>query len=239
MPPNRIKVDPALARRHARQEGRRRARKARLYFLVVCEGGKTEPNYFKSFNDAGGGIVVEVVGLGANTMSVVDKAVELKGGGRYDRVWAVFDRDDFPKDSFDNAIGRAEAHGVSCAWSNEAFELWLLYHFVNVTAPMRRADYAAAINAAVNAAVNASPRRGGGRKFSYAKNDAGIRGVVEEYGSVDDAIRFAEAQSRSFDDRRYSLHNPCTMVFRLVRQLLGRDDALNAEVAAAMRRGCG
>lgn len=235
MPPNRIKVDPALARRHARQEGRRKERRVRLYFLVVCEGGKTEPNYFKSFNDATGGIVVEVVGLGANTMSVVDKAVELKGSGRYDRVWAVFDRDDFPKDNFDNAIRRAEAHGVHCAWSNEAFELWLLCHFVNVTTPMRRADYAAAINAAVNAAICASPRRGGGRRFAYAKNDADIRKVVEEYGSVDDAIGFAEAQSRSFDDRRYSLHNPCTMVFKLVRQLLGRDEALNAELAKGMR----
>lgn len=231
MPSNRIKVDPALARRYARREERRKVRKSRLYFLVVCEGCKTEPNYFKSFNDAAGGIVVEVVGLGANTVSVVDRAIELKGEGEYDMVWAVFDRDAFPKANFDNAIRRAEAHGVRCAWSNEAFELWLLYHFANVTAPMARGDYAAAISAA----VNASPRYNGKRRYVYEKNAEGVRKVVEECGSVDDAIRFAEAQSRSFTDMRYSLHNPCTMVFKLVRQLLGRDDDLNAKVAKGMR----
>ncbi len=50
MPANRIKLDPALERRYARQEQRRKSRQMVCKILIVSEGTKTEPNYFKNFD---------------------------------------------------------------------------------------------------------------------------------------------------------------------------------------------
>jgi hypothetical protein len=50
------------------------------------------------------------------------------------------------------------------------------------------------------------------------------------YGSMEDAICFSEAKSRDYTDQRYATHNPCTMVFKLVRQLIGGDEELNIEL---------
>lgn len=74
----------------------------RCRVLVVCEGSKTEPNYFNSFSmmKNSSSFVFEVFpeGGGISTLAVVDKAIELrdkavKHGHPYDSVWAVFDKD--------------------------------------------------------------------------------------------------------------------------------------------------
>jgi len=69
--------------------------------LIVCEGEKTEPNYFKelvifyAINTAN----VAIDGsCGSSPISVVRQAVKLykseaKKGDPYDRVYCVFDRD--------------------------------------------------------------------------------------------------------------------------------------------------
>lgn len=229
MPANRIKLEPALERRYARQEQRRKERKIVCKILIVCEGTETEPNYFKAFKTFNRGITVydiEVLGLGANTINVVDKAIELKEKGDYDRVWTVFDKDSFPDEKFNGAIIKAEDNGICCAWSNEAFELWYLYHFVNRTTAMHRDEY----KAAISAEVNKSPKYKLKKKYVYAKNNTENYQIMTTYGSMDNAIKFAEAQSKEYADKRYATHNPCTMVFKLVRQLIGDDAELNEEL---------
>ncbi len=229
MPANRIKLEPALERRYARQEKRRKTRTIVCKILIVCEGTKTEPNYFEAFKRLNHGTTVydiEVKGLGANTTSVVDKAIDLKNKGNYDRVWAVFDEDSFSDDKFNGAIIKAEQNDICCAWSNEAFELWYLYHFVNRTTGMNRDEYKKAISDAVNKSPNFKAKK----NYVYAKNDVRNFEIMTTFGSMDNAIKFAEAQSKKYTNKRYATHNPCTMVFRLVRQLIGKDAALNEEI---------
>lgn len=38
---------------------------------------------------------------------------------------------------------------------------------------------------------------------------------------------YSAAISKAFSDNCYAKHNPCTMVYRLVKQLEGKDSALN------------
>ena len=110
-------------------------RETKERFLIVCEGTKTEVNYFSSFKVPGR--VLQVKGAGRNTLSLVEYAIGLKTslektmseGGIFDQCWCVFDRDSFPSEDFNNAIARAEAHDFQVAYSNEAFELWYLLHF--------------------------------------------------------------------------------------------------------------
>lgn len=95
--------------------------------LIVCEGEVTEPSYFRKFRLSSA--TIKAVGEGYNTITLVDRAVELSQRGDYDQVWCVFDKDDFPLQDFNNAITKAAANGVKVAYSNQAFEYWLLLHF--------------------------------------------------------------------------------------------------------------
>ena len=229
MPANRIKLEPALERRYARKAQRRKSRQIVCKILIVCEGTKTEPNYFEAFKTLNGGTIVydiDVRGLGQNTTDVVDKAIELKSKGDYDRVWAVFDKDSFSANKFNGAIIKAQNNGIGCAWSNEAFELWYLYHFMNRVTAMSRTEY----KQAISEAVNNSPKYKNRKVYEYAKNDKDNYRIMTTYGSMENAIMFAEAKSCDYTDQRYATHNPCTMVFKLVRQLIGKDEKLNNEL---------
>lgn len=229
MPANRIKLEPALVRRYAKQAQKHEPLRVRCHILIVCEGKKTEPNYFKAFKSYNRGTYVydiDVQGLGQNTLNVVDKAIELRNSGNYDRVWAVFDKDSFPDEKFNAAIIKAADNDIYCAWSNEAFELWYLYHFVNRTTAMKREKY----KAAISRAVNDSPKYKAKKPYIYKKNADNNFHIMTTYGSMDDAIKYAEAGSKEYTDKRYAKHNPCTMVFKLVRQLIGKDEVLNKEL---------
>ena len=47
---------------------------------------------------------------------------------------------------------------------------------------------------------------------------------------MESALRYAETKHLEYTDTRYANQNPCTTVYRLVRQLLGRDEELNEEL---------
>ena len=114
--------------------------------LIVCDGQNTEPSYFNQFRLASARVIA--VGEGNNTTSTVQQAIQLSRQQVYDQVWCVFDRDSFPANNFNNAVARAEAHGLHVAYSNQAFEYWLLLHFENNDGhPMPRTDYMARLNA--------------------------------------------------------------------------------------------
>jgi hypothetical protein len=102
-------------------------REVKQRFLIVCEGEKTEPNYFRSFRVPK--VVIDVQGLGENPSRLIESAKELKSQDDYDRVWCVFDRDSWTEQDFNNAIKNANSEGFGVAYSNEAFELWYILHF--------------------------------------------------------------------------------------------------------------
>lgn len=199
--------------------------------LIVCEGEKTEPNYFRSFDKLNrGGIVYDIKcdGGGINTLQVVEKAIELRDQAiqarmPFDSVWVVFDRDSFPSAKFNAAIQKALSCDINCAWSNEAFELWYIYHFVNRTTPMSRGDYQKEITS------HLCKKKVG---YHYKKNDPNMRTYLLRYGNEEQAIKFAEQQEMNFDDYRFAEHNPATWVYKLVRLLRGEDNDFNERIKA-------
>jgi hypothetical protein len=125
-----------MARRQSEDRGRRGyherkigQRELRQRFSIICEGSKTEPNYFKAFPTPKD--VVEVVGVGLDPLRLVQEAVKRRGATEspYDQVWCVFDRDSWPKQDFRQALATAKKETLHVAYSNEAFELWYLLHF--------------------------------------------------------------------------------------------------------------
>ena len=171
-------------------------------FLIVCEGKRTEPNYFRSFR-VPVTVRVHIVGEGYNTVSLVDRAVQLASEQKYDQVWCVFDRDDFPIEAFNVAFQLAHRHHFKVAYSNEAFELWYLLHF--------------------HFHQNAIPRSGYIPRLSrelgriYEKNDPNI--YADLLSRQPDAIRNARQLLSQYERNEPARNNPSTSVHMLVEEL--------------------
>jgi RloB-like protein len=232
-----LKIDNALKKQFANNLNKKKKGKVlTTYFLIVCEGEKTEPNYFKSFPIKVGKFIFDIKfdGRGISTLKVVKKAIELRdeSAQKFDRVWAVFDRDSFKANSFNSAILKAKANNIECAWSNEAFELWYLLHFHNRVTAMNRNEYKKSIEDSINAKIN-----GKKKKFKYQKNSNEMFDILGKYGNEELAIKWAKELYENLVGEQFAEYNPCTNVYKLVLELTGKSEELNAEVSANFIRG--
>ncbi len=113
--------------------------------LIVCEGENTEPSYFRQFKLLSA--TIHAVGEGYNTLSLVNRAKYLAVQKKFDQVWCVFDKDDFRSEDFNNAIALAKSNGFMVGYSNQAFEYWILLHFIDHQGGgMHRSDYDGRLN---------------------------------------------------------------------------------------------
>lgn len=216
------KIDNAVLKRmhqkHEREKRKANTRAIRQYFLIICEGEKTEPNYFQGFRrDLPRGLIeLEIVGVGDNTLNLVEMAVgkrdeaieQVKHGGKehaYDQVWVVFDKDDFSADRFNSAVFRAKGCDIRCAYSNEAFELWYLLHFENHHTAIQRSRYQSLLGNYL------------GEK--YQKKSDSMYELLKKRGDQMQAIRWAKDLYEHYDHKNPAQENPSTTVFELVEEL--------------------
>ncbi len=129
----RHKESLKVTRRREPNLGRREPYKfERPTILIVCEGENTEPSYFKQFKLSSA--TIKPVGEGYNTISLVNRAIELSEEKSYEQVWCVFDADPKPDNpnqanNFNSAIQLANIRNFGIAYSNQAFEYWIILHF--------------------------------------------------------------------------------------------------------------
>jgi hypothetical protein len=178
-------------------------REVKQRFLIVCEGEKTEPNYFRSFRVPKNVAEINVQGLGENLSKLVESAKELNKQDDYDQVWCVFDRNSWTIEDFNNAIKNADAQEFKVAYSNEAFELWYVLHFEFLNTAIPRSDYLRKLTSLF------------GR--TYQKNSERIYDDLLDKQSI--AIRNAENLLKQYDPHIPAKHNPSTTVHLLVQEL--------------------
>ena len=211
-------------------------------WLIVCEGTKTEPNYFTGFleylREKGGADLspfVEIRGVGRGTESLVKSAenffeiIETEYGRMrlpHGNVAAVFDRDAFGKGSFNHAIKLAGLQkkkypGIEryiAAWSNESFELWIYLHFHYTDSAMDRRE----LNAKLTDIFRAGGVIEGQKSYSggVKTRDTIFRDILKCGGRPEFALRNAERLSRQYsNDTKYADQNPRTEVWRLAKAL--------------------
>lgn len=172
-------------------------------FLIVCEGEKTEPNYFGNFRVPKNVIDLDIRGLGYNTVRLVERAIELKNEEDYDQVWCVFDRNSHPAEHFNNAIILARRNGIQVAYSNEAFEFWYLLHFNYYDTATSRRDCCSRLSQLLG--------------HRYEKNSEKI--YFELADRQQTAIRNAEQLLAQYNPPNPERDNPSTTVHLLVREL--------------------
>jgi hypothetical protein len=191
--------------------------------LIICEGSKTEPNYFKALRAylhlnkemivipdrlKGNDPLSLVKTAEAEFLKEQKKDPEKQG---YDHVFVVFDKDSHA--SYNDALQKMTSMSKKTNGKFEAiisipcFEVWLLLHFEEATRP-----YAASGNNSICDNVIHDLKR---YIHDYEK---GSRGVFEAtYPTVDKAIAFA--QSLEIRHKRDGTDNPLTKVHRLITYL--------------------
>lgn len=113
--------------------------------LIVTEGSKTEPSYFRTLKSRHRLLSVEVsieASDGSDPHSILQSACNLreerhrvaKSNTRiapYDEVWIVFDTEGAQHhrhQQIPSVLAKASQKNVNVAWSNPCFEFWLLLH---------------------------------------------------------------------------------------------------------------
>ena len=194
----------------------RRSPKARV--LVVCEGERTEPLYFKAMRDRlrlNTLVVKATKGVDPRTlvnMAREEERKERRNGERFDFVYCVFDRDSHPQ--FDEASKTALDRGFKLARSWPCFEFWLLLHFEVVRAPYARKGSVSPCDACIHDLRKYVPE--------YSKGDHTTFDAL--WPRLEDAIE--NADKATADAEATGERNPSTEVHELVVRLrnLAEDD---------------
>lgn len=210
---------------HSRRVEERKKRKENTIkqkssnWLVVCEGIKTEPNYFEKAVEEINKLIddeyklkVKVEGKGMNTKSLV-KATELQveidrysaSVVPYGKIFVVFDKDSFDSKNFDEAVKMCDDNGYIPLWSNQAIEFWFLLHFHYICSKMDRNEYANKMNEYFKKK---------GLDYKYKKNDEKIYNLLCENGSLNSARKYAKKINDEHQNEKPSLSESCTQVYK-------------------------
>lgn len=214
---------------------RKLARKQRKYeyrnpktnsFLIVTEGERTEPLYFKGLQKLieekiGGNIeVVEVPeivirgeGCGTGRLTEITERIVKEARNFYQNIWVVFDKDDF--EDFDQAVAAGQRKGYKIAWSNQSFEYWLYLHFSYSDSALHREEW--------NGKLSEIFRKYQLGEQKYKKNYEDIYQMVDIYDGVNTAVKHAKRRMADYekDKKKPSEYDPGTTVYQLVEELKG------------------
>jgi RloB-like protein len=208
-----------------------RIRKYQYLFLIVCEDQKTEPAYFEKFRAQipPQTIYLKPVGTGRSAKGVVEQALrerallEQEAGKEVDEVWVVFDKDDADRNeatvqNFQDAFEIAGRERIEIAYSNEAFELWLLLHLTDVAAdqPMARSLIYEKLQAQIRKTTKFADF-----EYDHKHPDSKTVDMILEIGNQALAIQRAEKLLAHHGKAAPIQANPSTKVHHLVRTLLG------------------
>lgn len=193
--------------------------------LIVCEGTKTEPNYFISLvqthrlNSAN----VEVTGdCGSDPLSIVSEAERLyaeqmSAGNPFDRVFCVFDRDNHT--NFGQALHKVrcmiEPNVFYAIYSIPSFEYWILLHFEDTSKVFTSQRGRSAGKQVI------SEIKSNGYIKNYAKNDAQLYAFLADRREV----AIARSKKRLRNSITEKSNNPITVMHILVEYLINMNTA--------------
>ncbi len=223
-------------------------------YIIFCEDKVHEPEYFGTFNVKHDLKIVVIPDQGQNHFNFFntvkqcfkDKRMAVVNGSYkvidelMENIWCVYDRDtDLTQSNikqrdnffFTNAIKSAADCGLNVAWSNDAFELWVLLHFEEV--PAEIAFYRDNIYNRLTEVFRNLPNSSEGlanivgqpdfhykthlkRRPNFSQH---VLPLLHERSNA--AIENATALEAIYShDTPFHDRNPCTMVHHLVRELL-------------------
>jgi len=201
---------------------RRQTRPVKTKVLIVGQGGKTEPNYFRGLvreDSVTRRFAVTVKkGRGMSAEAAVQQAITLRQQAHnrqetYDKVWCVLDVEGpANRASLGRAAKAAAENEITLCLSNPCFEVWLLAHFETRARAYSECD-------AVIVQLNTHWRRHCGQ--NYQKNDKRVYERVSERTRT--AIANAQWVRKTHHRGKANTAdcNSATEVYLLVQKLIG------------------
>ena len=187
--------------------------------LIVCEGAKTEPNYFKEIRDVYrlSNANIDICGeeCDSDPLSVINYAIKkIKDDRDYNRVYCVVDRDKHA--TFDAAMDKLRQTKLgrditfTAIISVPCFEFWLLLHFSYTTR-----QFCAPGNAS-NCELVISELNKKGRIPGYKKGALNIFTLTKD--RLPNAIRNAIQLQQH--NQATGTNNPATNIHELIEYLI-------------------
>ncbi len=222
-------------------------------FIIFCEDEVSEYLYFKWFETSE--IKINIIKNQKSMMSNVVKAITycennqflIQDKGKFIlepngiEVWCVYDRDIETNLSliqeknieFNLSISNAINIGINVAWSNDAFELWVLLHFIDVNpddiATTKRKYYYDQLTEIFKSLPN--PNIDLQKALSHAT--FGYKKDLKQKNNFKDIVRpllfpktnFAIERSKKLVDYHLATQNnfdkkPCTLVYKLIENII-------------------
>jgi hypothetical protein len=184
--------------------------------LIVCEGDKTEPNYFAGLKDAFrlNNANVRICGkeCGSDPLSVVNFAIDtMKQEPMFDRAYCVFDQDNHA--TYAAALDKVqrarlgEKRAITVIPSIPCFEFWLLLHFTYTSR-----QFHAHKGVSICGSVEHELRR---HLPNYHK------GQFDIFAAVSDKLDLAIAHAKQLDEfhKTSGNDNPSTKIHLLIEYL--------------------
>lgn len=105
----------------------------RKTILIYCEG-ETERIYFEQMKmlKRSKMVSVKIKNVKRSAIKLASHAYRDASYQPFDEIWIVFDKDDLTDWQLDEVNEFCARHNIHIAYTNEAFELWLLMHFEEI-----------------------------------------------------------------------------------------------------------
>jgi hypothetical protein len=177
--------------------------------LIVCEGAKSEPNYFNRLRHVyrlSSTRVVVTPANGTDPVSIVSFAKDQFRSKGFNRVYCVFDRNGHS--NYEKALQRiSQSNNIFAITSVPCFEVWVLLHFIYCAAPFTQVGTDSACALVIKEVQKHFPQ--------YAKGYEYVFDDLEE--NIEQAIN--RATQLSADNARVGSTNPDTKVHTLINYL--------------------
>ncbi len=188
-------------------------------FYILTNGKCSEKLYFDLLKKKQTMYKVEVKFVNGTPLDVVNECVKIVGNAN--QVWALFDIDEaYNEEKLEPAIQLANKSGVRYAFSNKAFEVWLISHFEQFSRAANNDELIVELNKLVNSNMSKP-------KIEYKKNDEQL--IKDRFiPKYKDAVNNAKIvyQTKTKDQKMLNSGKvkiwdmcSCTTVFMLVEAL--------------------
>ena len=224
-------------------------------YIIFCEDEVCEPYYFNSFHVNDSLRINAIPNQKQRKLNLDNTIAHCHSNGliefkednyqlkeeRNENIWCVYDRDMEHEEfeqirqaqnvAFDTAIVSAIKSGLNVAWSNDAFELWILLHFEKVPIDQilhrnycyeRLTEIFKIFHPEIEEFQEIVNNAHFGYKSTLKKRSLFVRFVLPVLReNTESAIKnAAELEANFHSNTEFHLRNPCTMVHHLVERLL-------------------
>ena len=190
-------------------------RDVRKSVLIALEDTKSSKYYFKKLlsDKKLVGKVIFATHIGTDPQNVIKAIIEHKNKSKkeYEKSWVVFDVDNYSANQVNGAIASAKSQNICVAVSNEAYELWILLHFENLTKFTNRKQLTNKVNAYFKKEF----------KKEYLKSSQEVYEFIigKQETAIKNAKSLVKMHKKNNGDIDIVSNNPITFIYELVEYL--------------------